>query len=337
MFRIDPKLFIEASLDVAQGNYAAWKERTKALREVIPPETSTDDVVRLTIRGLFALRAQIPGTDIQGLVSEVAPFIAALWDWGRAGYPVFSLTPDFFEAMHMTDFGDPSEEPLHLPFHAFVMSFPKSSHFVNASRFFVYRVPTVTGAGDLSTLEVKWQLRQLSVMTADPCFTRWASHFTRKELTDEASRIDEPLKGDYHRPPTAEELPMLRRARIFLGNVMSYIEGAGPLPAEQRKKSAAPAAVERVAKGPTFDVGRSIRLHPGIRAALAAGAGVNAASGFELDKRFLVRGHWKNQPHGPQRSLRKRLWLEPYWKGPETVEAMERLFKLDAPASQRTP
>ena len=31
----------------------------------------------------------------------------------------------------------------------------------------------------------------------------------------------------------------------------------------------------------------------------------------------LVRGHWKNQPHGPGRAERKRLFVEPYWRGPE--------------------
>jgi hypothetical protein len=28
-----------------------------------------------------------------------------------------------------------------------------------------------------------------------------------------------------------------------------------------------------------------------------------------------VSGFWREQPHGPQRSLRKTLWLEPYWRG----------------------
>lgn len=31
----------------------------------------------------------------------------------------------------------------------------------------------------------------------------------------------------------------------------------------------------------------------------------------------LVRGHWKNQPHGPKAASRKLIHVEPYWKGPE--------------------
>lgn len=36
-----------------------------------------------------------------------------------------------------------------------------------------------------------------------------------------------------------------------------------------------------------------------------------------LAMRYSVRGHWRNQPHGPARTLRKLTWIQPYWKGPE--------------------
>lgn len=39
---------------------------------------------------------------------------------------------------------------------------------------------------------------------------------------------------------------------------------------------------------------------------------------------YLVRGHWRNQVHGPGRMARKRIWIQPYWKGPED---MPRLFR----------
>lgn len=31
-----------------------------------------------------------------------------------------------------------------------------------------------------------------------------------------------------------------------------------------------------------------------------------------------VRGSWRNQAHGPKRSLRREMWVEPYWRGGET-------------------
>ncbi|MBI4918178.1 MAG: hypothetical protein HY825_20240 [Acidobacteria bacterium] len=33
--------------------------------------------------------------------------------------------------------------------------------------------------------------------------------------------------------------------------------------------------------------------------------------------RWIVRGHWRNQPCGPGRMQRELIWICPYWKGPE--------------------
>jgi hypothetical protein len=38
---------------------------------------------------------------------------------------------------------------------------------------------------------------------------------------------------------------------------------------------------------------------------------------IERDHRWAVRGHWRNQPFGPGRAQRRRIWIEPYIAGPE--------------------
>lgn len=47
-----------------------------------------------------------------------------------------------------------------------------------------------------------------------------------------------------------------------------------------------------------------------------------------LSVQCLVMGHWKRQVHGPQRSLRKWLWIEPYWRGPEDAPILHRPHDL---------
>lgn len=42
----------------------------------------------------------------------------------------------------------------------------------------------------------------------------------------------------------------------------------------------------------------------------------------------LVRGHWKMQPHGPHSSLRKVIWREPFWRGPEGAPVLVRPTKI---------
>lgn len=40
-------------------------------------------------------------------------------------------------------------------------------------------------------------------------------------------------------------------------------------------------------------------------------------SSSKLDKRVLVRGHWRRQPCGPRNTERKIIWVEPFFRGPE--------------------
>lgn len=43
---------------------------------------------------------------------------------------------------------------------------------------------------------------------------------------------------------------------------------------------------------------------------------------------FVVRGHWRQQPCGPRNTLRKRMWIEPYWKGPRDGVAAIRAYRV---------
>lgn len=50
--------------------------------------------------------------------------------------------------------------------------------------------------------------------------------------------------------------------------------------------------------------------------------------GGRLTVQFLVHGHWKNQAHGPHHSLRKRIWIQPFWKGDEQARVLLRNYKV---------
>lgn len=43
-------------------------------------------------------------------------------------------------------------------------------------------------------------------------------------------------------------------------------------------------------------------------------------TGRKLTKRVLVNGHWRNQPYGKGRALRRLIWIAPYVKGPDDGE-----------------
>jgi hypothetical protein len=44
---------------------------------------------------------------------------------------------------------------------------------------------------------------------------------------------------------------------------------------------------------------------------------------------FIVRGHWRNQVFGPGRTGRKRIWIEPFWKGDEAARVLLRSHHVE--------
>jgi len=44
---------------------------------------------------------------------------------------------------------------------------------------------------------------------------------------------------------------------------------------------------------------------------------------------FPVRGHWRQQAHGPKHSLRRPQWIEPFWKGSPEARVLLRGHKIE--------
>lgn len=52
-------------------------------------------------------------------------------------------------------------------------------------------------------------------------------------------------------------------------------------------------------------------------------------TGKPIDKRFIVRGHWRNQAMGPKRKERKLIWIRPYMKGQSMAEIVNKTYKVE--------
>lgn len=321
---------MDAAMAVSLNEHGRWKTVTEGIVERHGRGAHIDDVVRWCARGAVEY-AVLTGLPPPELAAETVPFYAALFAWGRDGYPHFTLTPDFFHAICETDFGEPTDEPLYMPFHAFTLSFPPTPGMGGASRAFVYKNPTVasTNATDPKVpMLVDWNFYRATLLKPDPIFTQWPIGYTRRMIFDEANRLDLPAQSPGARPLDEGEENQTRRLRTMLMNVLTYIEASGPLPKERRAKKAEPAPVERVSdRQPNFDVGRCVKLDGNIRRALTE-SGEDRAR-WKLAQRFIVRGHWRNQAYGPDHGLRRRQWIEPHWRGPENVaDALSRTYEV---------
>lgn len=327
---IEVSELLGAAFSVATGEDSkAWRDhgekmlarhRGKPLEEIVA--WGTEAVMEAHRMSLPALATV---TTVEQLAMETMPFYFGVYQWAQAGFPHFSLTSDFFDAIATTDFGDPTDEPVNMPFHAFTLSFPKRSLFAEASRMFVYRLPVVRVVG--GAVEVEWKLLRATLMVpGDPVFSQWGIGMSRAQLSDPALNLNTVPRGA--RPLDPGEEALMPRTRNLLVNTVSYIDCAGPLPTAVPARGASPAPVERAHKSrPLFDVGRTVRLDSRLREAMRASEGDKGK--WKLAQRFVVRGHWRMQAHGPQRALRTRKWIEPFWKGPDNVaEALTRLYEV---------
>lgn len=86
----------------------------------------------------------------------------------------------------------------------------------------------------------------------------------------------------------------------------------------------------------TFTVGQEIKLSREVReAAQALMQRGTRAEGWTLKSRHVVRGHWKHQPLGPDRIDRKRIWVQPYWRGEDLTTAVARHYTVQQPGESK--
>lgn len=62
----------------------------------------------------------------------------------------------------------------------------------------------------------------------------------------------------------------------------------------------------------------------------SSGGSGNGDGSVEHDHRWEVRGHFRNQPHGPGRELRKTIWIDDQVRGPEDKPILKkpRVYKV---------
>ena len=257
--------------------------------------------------------------------------IGAAW-WAHLGFPSFDLTLDFFRAIAVTDFGEVGTDTLHLPFPAFVMRFPEQLGAAQARGIFVYPVP-FTRAG--AAAEHEFGARRMTINAPDVArqsYSQWIDGTGLDEFLHKTPRRIDDL-DPIERAASAElgnelNIDTLKACRRAMANTILYIEAGGGLPKDKHRHGAPAAPVERTHKeAPQYRVGRPIRLGPEIREALEHRQGT---AGWKIAQRFIVRGHWRNQAHGPRHQLRTRKWIQPHWKGPKDVaEALVRAFEVE--------
>lgn len=120
---------------------------------------------------------------------------------------------------------------------------------------------------------------------------------------------------------------LVRSACVALSNPDDYRKSSagsssGSSGKQRRGSSGAPDfGATRFMLNAPVEIDMRDRLRAVIRGETRAGGGSPQAQ-------FLVRGHWRNQAHGPHRALRKQLWIKPFWKGDESTRVLLRNYTV---------
>ncbi len=121
-----------------------------------------------------------------------------------------------------------------------------------------------------------------------------------------------------------------RQDHLYKGILSTWFLLTQPGVATETREVVASGKEQRKAKraGTRVPSVRMVDLRRHERAAAKPETEAEARS-WQVSVRFMVRGHWKRQAYGPQRSLRKTIYVAPFLKGPDNAPLKKA--KADTP------
>lgn len=253
-----------------------------------------------------------------------APWLLA---WARDGYNVFDLSSDFVAAMLLTDPSEIDLPSLKLPFRGMLFMIPDQFakgaegtsytkiHVVETDDSRIFDADAAPKDGEKRPAIAIYAtdgVRLLSTI-APRADLSWAA---LEELPDEVA-----LDTDKEARATIQRVVF--GALAYATAVDRAITERFPAPKKRRDQ---PSIAH-------WTIGRTIKIDPELVRTARGGAREIA---FRIKSRFVVRGHYRNQAHGPNRSLRTMKWIAPFFKGPEEGAQLVHTYKPVVP-EEETP
>jgi hypothetical protein len=243
--------------------------------------------------------------------------------WAVSGFPVWNLTHRLAATLMATTMSQDVLADVRAPFPGVVVRIPSDLIYVDnggtptEGRFLFFSCYlNAEGAS-------RWSYTLVTETPAgrDWGLSIWAYHIPQTEIL----RDDLPHQWDIL-PRTAldHRADQLIR-RLIVGLCLWYSDPTKlgePRPPQKFK-----ARAERNRDGrelPSFKVwnlGHEIKLDTRVIEAVRA---YSREGGSSPKVQSLVSGHWKQQAHGPSRSLRKVVHIEPYWRGPLDAPVLDK-------------
>ena len=133
-------------------------------------------------------------------------------------------------------------------------------------------------------------------------------------------------KGHLVRRPEIEKhqleiLTRIARSAMFaLGENPKPVRNAKPFENASKRKGGTPS-------GALYRIGSTIKID--LRKEATEAWEGKSRKGVSPTVQFVVRGHWRNQACGTGQRSRRRIHIEPYWKGPEESRVLLRTHSIE--------
>jgi hypothetical protein len=328
----------------------------------------TDEVIGLE-NELQELLNEVPTPgQSKGSKDEVLKTDLGRWclAWGRQGHNVFDLSPDFTSAMLLTDPSEIDIKSARLPFKGLLITIPAEFatgvEGLHYTKIHVWEMPRthieqldashkiLDVMKDVPNDRVKGLLDEAVARVNAKSMPRLITPKVDEDdyavciyATDGVHAFDTLIESKKLSWAAIDELPdnvveeedrqARRTIQQIVFGMLAYINSVEhavtPRQIEKSNKKKRKPAPENKLKH--WEVGRTIKLDQNL---IRAARGGSREIALRIKTRFIVRGHYRNQAHGPARSLRTMKWIAPFWKGPEEGARVVHTYKLDNPPEQ---
>ncbi len=272
--------------------------------------------------GISKFAAQIPVLDAS--LHLPSPQLTCGWSarWADQGFPQIVMGHKYCAALLATTVSVDLVPDVKAPWKAFLIELPNNMLFatdedsktqVVITRILVHTI--INSAGELT-----WNY----VANCEGALTLWRHGCSIQQLV--STDLDSCWDGCTFMVPMADQdtrvAELIGRLIVNVCLAMSNPENV-KRPRGEAKGSSWASGTKRVSPHPsirTYRLGKPIELD--CRKSIEDY--VHGRRGTSPSVQVLVCGHWKSQAHGPKHSLRKVIWVEPYWRGPEEAPILVR-------------
>lgn len=249
--------------------------------------------------------------------------------WAGCGGNQFVITPDLAASLALTEVPEIAPDEAPLPYEVFVLSLPPGvvpfflpgeNGEVRQEWADTIKIETSSRSDKTKPLEFLWVIN-------------WGPLEIRRVMTADFSWRDLGAYADDEALVPHDEVA-LNASRGLVRNFLMWLHAEGGVKAHKPEAVPLKLAEKRKRGGESWPrqwvFGKEVKIAPELRRAAAEAALGRSHSeipGWKVRARFTVRGHWRNQVHGPGRALRRRQWIAPFWKGPSERETWAHIYK----------